>query len=200
MIFSKLFRFTLAVCALSMTGKAATVFNFDGDALGTSSNFTDTQNGVAATFSSPADPGGFVVYSSIFQTLTGNVLGDPGPAGANDIALSVAFNLNLAAVTLDFATADFGSPSPFTLAAYENSTLVGQASATGSFPPGGDFPEGQISFSGKNFNQLVLSSSAPDFAIDNVSVTTAPEPAAIALLGASLLVAGVPALRRRPIS
>jgi hypothetical protein len=34
--------------------------------------FTDTVNSLSATFSSSADPGGFVVYQSMFETLTGS--------------------------------------------------------------------------------------------------------------------------------
>jgi hypothetical protein len=59
----------------------------------------------------------------IFETLTGNVLGDPGPAGIDNLALSVNFSRNLAAVELDFATSDFSIASPLTLTAYENSKL-----------------------------------------------------------------------------
>jgi hypothetical protein len=133
----------------------------------------------------------------MFNTLNGNVIGDPGPAGANNLALSIGFSHDIGAVTLDFATADFASPSPLTLTAYENSNLVGSVSATGNVPGGFLFPEGQVSFTGGTFNQLVISSSAPDFAIDNINATTAPEPAPVALLGASLLALGIPALRRR---
>jgi hypothetical protein len=197
MIFNTRIRFLLAACALCVSANAATVFNFDGDSLGTSTSFTDTVDGLSATFSSAADPGGFVVYASMFNTLNGNVIGDPGPAGANGLALAINFSQNIGALTLDFATADFGSPSPLTLTAYENSNLVGSVSATGNVPGGFLFPEGQVSFNGGTFNQLVVSSSAPDFAVDNINATAAPEPAPLALFGASLLALGIPALRRR---
>jgi hypothetical protein len=197
MIFNKRIRFFLAACALCVSANAATVFNFDGDSLGTSTSFTDTVDGLSATFSSPADPGGFIVYASMFSAVNGHVIGDPGPAGANNLALSITFSQNIGALTLDFATADFGSPSPLTLTAYENSNLVGSASATGNVPGGFLFPEGQVSFNGGTFNQLVVSSSAPDFAVDNINATAAPEPAPVALFGVSLLAFGIPALRRR---
>jgi len=192
MISGKVTRLLLAAATFCAAAGASTVFNFDSDGLGTSTNFTDMVNGLSATFSSPADPGGFVVYASMFDTLTGNVLGDPGPAGADNLDLSIAFSENLGALSLDFATADFGTPSPLTITAYENSTLVGSSSATGSFPSGFSFPEGQVSLSGKTFNQLVVSSTAPDFAIDNIAVTAAPEPAAIALFGLGLLALALP--------
>jgi hypothetical protein len=190
-------RFLLTAAVLCAAADASTVFDFDGDNLGTTTGFTNTVNGLSATFSSSADPGGFVVYQSMFETLTGNVLGDPGPAGMDNLALSVNFSVNLAAVELDFATSDFSAPSPFTLTAYENSQLIGSASSTGQFLNGFSFPEGEIAFAGSPFNRIVLSSPASDFAVDNITVATAPEPATCALPGIALLALGVPALRRR---
>lgn len=197
MIFIKSTRFLIAAAAFCSVATASSVFNFDSDSLGTSTSFTDTVNGLSATFSSAADPGGFIVYGSMFDALTGNVLGDPGPAGANGIALSIAFSNNLSAVALNFATADFGSASPLAITAYENSTEVGFVTATGSVPAGFTFPEGEIAFSGKIFNDIVVSSTAPDFAVDNISATVAPEPVASALLGFSLLALGIPAVYRK---
>ncbi|MGA7412103.1 MAG: hypothetical protein WBW33_16630 [Bryobacteraceae bacterium] len=200
MIFNKSLCVVLAAAALSAAANASTVFKFDGDTLGTSTTFTDTVNGLSATFSSTADPGGFVVYQSMFETLTGNVLGDPGPAGQDNLALSVNFSQNLSAVVLDFATSDFITPSPLTLTAYENSTLVGSNTLPGQFLPGFTFPEGEIAFDGAIFNQIVISSTATDFAVDNINVipaTAAPEPATCALLGAGLLALGIPAVRRK---
>lgn len=193
-------RLFLAAGVLSAAANATTVFNFDGDTLDSSTTFTDTVNGLSATFSSTADPGGFVVYQSFFETLTGNVLGDPGPAGQDNLALSVNFSQNLSAVVLDFATSDFVTPSPLTLTAYENSTLVGSNTLPGMFLPGFTFPEGEIAFDGAIFNQIVVSSTATDFAVDNINVlpaTATPEPASCALLGAGLLALGIPALRRK---
>ncbi len=182
--------------ALCGSAHASTIFNFDNDAMGTATGFTDTVNGLSASFSSSADPGGFVIYQSIFNTLTGNVLGDPGPAQMDNLSLDVNFSSNLATVSLDFATSDFGTASPLTVTAYENSTLVGSVQSTGSFISGFDFPEGQVSFSGTPFNQIVISSTATDFAVDNISATAAPEPAVPALFGLGLLLLGIPALRR----
>jgi hypothetical protein len=184
---------------LCAAANATTVFNFDADSLGTSTNFTDTVNGLSATFSSSADPGGFVVYASMFETLTGNVLGDPGPAFMDNLALNVGFSQNLSAVTLDFATSDFITPSPFTITAYENSALVGSATSAGQFLNGFTFPEGEIAFEGGTFNQLVISSTATDFAVDNITVlpASAPEPGTFALLGIGLALSVIGSLRRR---
>lgn len=196
----------LTACVFSTAAaQGAVVFNFDNDTPGTATGFTDTANGLSATFSSNGDPGGFVVYQSIFQTLTGNVLGDPGPSGQNGLTLSIGFNQNLSAVTLNFATSDFSTPSPLTLNAYENGTLVGSATATGQFLSGSTFPEGEIAFDAASFNSLALSSPAMDFAVDNITVATAisaaPEPGSLALIAIALTAIGFPATRhKRPQS
>jgi MYXO-CTERM domain-containing protein len=184
-------------CAMT---QAATVFNFDNDTVGTSTAFTDTVGGISATFTSPNVPGAFSVQQSFFETLTGNVLGSPGPAFQNDVPLSITFSSDLSAISLVFATADFNTPSPLTLAAYEGTTLVGSNTLAGMFLPGFTFPEGEIAFSGANFNSIVLSTPAPNFAIDQVVVAAAaatPEPYSDWLLGLGLVAVGVPALRRR---
>jgi hypothetical protein len=180
---------------IAAAASPVSTFNFDTDALGTATSFTDTASGLSATFSSSGDPGGFVVYPSIFATLTGNVLGDPGPAGLDNLTLNIAFDQSLAAITFNFATSDFVSPSPLTLTAYENSTPVGSVSSTGAFPPGFSFPEGKITFSGTTFNNVVISSTAMDFAVDNIAVAIAPEPGTTSLLLTGLLVTGMPWLR-----
>lgn len=189
----------MVLCGAAAHASTVVDFNFDSDTLGTSTTFTDTLDGLSATFSSSADPGGFVVYPSIFETLTGNVLGDPGPASASNIALDVNFSQDLSAITLDFATADFTIPSPFTITAYENSTLVGSDTSTGEFLAGFPFPEGEIAFEGGNFNNIVLSTPSTFFAVDNIQVlaATAPEPGTLTMLAAGLFLAGVVARRRR---
>ena len=193
---AKLFLPVVLLCAAA---NASTVFNFDGNSLGTSTTFTDTVNGLSATFSSSADPGGFVIYPTIFETLTGNVLGDPGPASMDNLALDVNFSQNLSNIELDFATSDFLTPSPFTITAYENSTLVGSATSTGQFLSGFTLPEGEIAFAGGAFNQVVFSSTATDFAVDNINVLPAsvPEPGSLTLLGTGLFLIVIASIRRR---
>lgn len=186
----------LLLAAFAATAQAGVIFNFDADTPGTTTQFTDTVSGLSATFSSPADPGGFQIQPSIFQALTGNVLGDPGPAMANDIPLTVSFSQGLSAISAVFATADFGPPSPFTLTAFEGNTLVGSVSATGIVPAGFTFPEGEIAFAGPTFNTVVFSSTAPDFAIDQVAAAAAPEPSLMALVGLALVTFGAVRPRR----
>ena len=178
--------------SISIWGSSSSdpVFNFDTDAVGKATTFTDTVGGLSATFSSSGDPGGFAVESSFFDTLTGNVLVDPGPANAPNLTLSILFSAPVTTISMDFAT-NSAAGVPFDLSAFNGTTGVGSTTATGSIPGGFAFPEGVISFSGATFNRVVLSvPGAPDFAIDNVSVTTAlPEPGSI-----SLLVLGVGAI------
>ena len=197
MSFNKLVKLFLPMALLCAAANASIVFNFDGDNLGTATTFTDTVNGLSATFSSSADPGGFVVYPTMFQTLTGNVLGDPGPAFADNLALDVSFSQDLSAIELDFATSDFFSPSVFTVTAYENSALVGSATSTGEFLSGFTFPEGEIAFAGSAFNQVVISSAATDFAVDNINVAPTPEPGTLTLIGTGLFLLGIGSVRRR---
>jgi hypothetical protein len=113
----------------------------------------------------------------------------------------VSFNQSLSSLSLDFATSDFGTPSTITLAAYENGVFAGAVVATGTVPGGFTFPEGVLDFNQGPFNTVILSSAAPDFAIDNIavnSISTTPEPASYVLLGTGLLLFGVFAMRRNP--
>ena len=132
----------------------------------------------------------------MFETLTGNVLGDPGPAGIDGLNLSVLFSQNLSAVTLNFATDDFNTPSPLTLTAFEGVNQVGSVTSTGQFLNGFLFPEGEIALSGLAFNRIVISSTAMDFAVDNITVVGTPEPAPLALFALGLLAMGIPAAKR----
>lgn len=175
----------IAVAVPAYSSTVAT-FNFDSDPIGEATPFSDTNNGLTAAFSSPADPGGFAVAASFFTTLTGNVLLDPGPSGASNIALDIAFSASASSLSMLFATDGSGT---FVLDAYENGTLVGSASGVGVVQASG-FPEGTITFNGATFNSIVLTSpSTPYFAIDDVSVTTGvvPEPSCLLLMGGGLL-------------
>jgi hypothetical protein len=174
----------------AQVGSAATItFNFNSDA-GKSTTFTDTVSGLSATFSSLSDPGGFTVIPTFFKALTGNVLLDPGPANKDNLALTITFGQDLSSLSLLFAT-NSGAGVPLVLTALEGSTVVGTASSSGVIPSGFFFPEGTLTFSGATFNKVALSSTALDFAIDDVTVvgTAVPEPAMF--LPGCVIVAGL---------
>lgn len=200
----RIFLSGLLLGCLSTSGNAASIFNFDGDPIGQGTPFTDTSNGLSATFSSPGDPGGFGVNAGFFSALSGNVLIDPGPAGLDNLALNIVFGSSVDSIGLDFAV-NSASPAPLTLTAFQNGATVGTITATDAFPsPGAQAPEGHIDFSGAGFNSVTLTSSAGDFAIDNVTVTSAtaaPEPATLGLLSLAGALASfgimVKRLRRR---
>jgi hypothetical protein len=148
------------LCAIPLY--ADSVF-LNGDVpLGTSTTFSDTNNGITAIFSSSADPGGFTITGS-------GSLFDPGPANVSNIALDIGFDTSLDSFSADFV---LDGPGTFDLSAYSgglSGTLVGTASeSSGS----------SISFAGGVFDTVVLTSpSTPYFEIANVDVTAGvPEP------------------------
>jgi hypothetical protein len=176
------------------------LFNFNSDLVGTQTTFTDTNGGISATFSSPLDPGGFVVAPTFFLTLTRNVLLDPGPAGASNIPLMISFSRNLTDIVMSFATDGTG---PITVTAFENGTMVGSSTAIGIIPMGFSFPEGTISFVGADFNSVVLSATTPFFAVDNINataVTPVGEPSSAALAGIAIFGLGLALKRLRGVS
>jgi hypothetical protein len=174
----------------------AQVFDFETTPLGTVTPISVTSGGLTAQFSSP-DGGVFVIVPTFFSSLTGQVLLD------NDLAqhtLLVAFSHPLTAISLNFALNAPGNPAAtLSLAAMNGATLVGSTSASGSVPPGFLFPEGVLTFVGGPFNNVAITSSAQDFAVDNIAVrqaTAVPEPVTLALLLPGVLLLGAAAARR----
>lgn len=154
---------------------------------GTTTPFSETNNGLTATFSSPADPGGFIIGPSFFS-FGPQVLSDPGPANASNIPLDIALSYAVSSISMDFGLD--GPSGTFQLSAYMNGSLVGSSSVVGVIPNGYNFPEGNISFSGTQFNSLVLTSpSTPYFGIANIDVPL-PEPSSLVLLASALVGAG----------
>ncbi len=147
--------------------------------------FTQTFNGVTATFSSPSDPNAFSVQNQgttfyVLPMFSGNYLWDSNPYR---IELKIQFSHPISAINVTFATVEqyvageHDQPSSFELDAYMDATTIGSATAHATFSTS-TFPQGTIAFIGSlQFNQVKLwippqAYPASQFFIDNVIVTT----------------------------
>ena len=175
---------------------SAQTYDFESTPLNTATPLSITTGGLTATFSSPADPGAFVVTPAFLSpALPGHVLARPSSAAA---PLQIAFSAPLSFIGMNFAL-NFGPA--LTLDAFLGATLVGSVSAGGVVPAGFTFPEGTISFGAATFDNVRLS-AASEFAIDNVTVRQAavvPEPSTWALTAGGLGLLGVAARRKRTV-
>jgi hypothetical protein len=171
------------------------IYDFENITAGTATPFTDTVNGLSATFTGSASVCGSL---GLFSSLTGNVLIQSlcGPSTESG-PITIAFSSNLTRITFDFATS--AGAFPITFSAFEDSNLVGSTSFPSSLPPGSFNGEGVGTFSG-TFNRVVINNPTSLLALDNINAasTAVPEPAALALLGAGLLILTVPTRRKRP--
>ena len=176
------------------TAQADAVFDFEANAPNTAAPFTDTVNGVSATFGGQAS-----VCDSLglFQSLSGNVLiqGFCGPATESG-PLLLSFSADLTGIAFHFATG--GGPNTVTLAAFENTTGVGSVNFPSTVPAGLLNGEGMARFAG-TFNRLTLTGNTL-LALDNVNAQTAapvPEPSTLAFVAVGLGVLTVLARRRK---
>jgi hypothetical protein len=171
------------------------VFDFEDIAAGTPLPFSDTVNGLTATFTGSAS---VCAAGGLFVTLSGNVeiqdLCNNPANGDQSGPLGIAFSEDLSSVSLDFATA--GVAGTLTVQAFENGNLVSTSVFDTTIPAGFFSGEGLASVAGM-FNSLTLT-SASLLAIDNISTPAVPEPASIALLGTGLA-SLVLVLRRRKV-
>lgn len=184
-------------CLVARPAQAQTaVFNFDSDTVGTTTTFTDTSQGLSATFSSPNDPFIFAVQPTFFQTLSGNILG-PGLPGANYVPLDITFSRPVTSLSLDFGL-NGPAGATFSLSAFSGGlggTPIGSAQAAGAVPASGFFPEGAISFqSASPFDTVALTSTAQNLAIDNLQIPAAPEPSSLTAFALGLGMLGLTGL------
>ena len=166
----------------SLTGSAA-VFTFESLPLSTATPFDDTSDGITASFTSPDAAAFSISPGLLFSTLSGQVLQEvPSPTMHT---LQIAFDTPLQSITLQFALNGAQSHT-LSIEAWRGSTQVGSASAFGTIPPLGLFPEGTLSFNAGAFDMVQLISTAEDFAVDNIDAVVIPEPASVVLTVAAL--------------
>jgi hypothetical protein len=190
----------LCVLAVGMIpAQASTVFINGEVTSATSTPFTDTVNGITASFSGSSDPGAFDTSST-----TGTVSWGPEMVVTNstDSVLTILFSQVLSSVTLDFGTENFTStPDALNLAASLGGSSAGTSNATGGSDPVAFF-EGSLTFNSGNFDKIVLSSDSPIFAVGNITVaadsSAVPEPSSAILLGGGLLLVLLGGVRWSP--
>ena len=174
-----LFSLTCSVWFLLVVpaSKGDVVFDFEADPVGRVTPFTDTVNGLSATFNvlPPFGPAAVCNVSALgFQTLTGNALIETACLAGTSGPLDITFSSDLADVVFDFATAL--GPDIFSVEAFEKKTPVGTKMFRSQPPLGRLNGEGQASFSEGLLDELVLSSNV-SIAVDNIEATKVPEPA-----------------------
>jgi hypothetical protein len=182
-----------AFLAAGLGSAAAGTTTYDFSAAAAASESTPASIGIA-TFSSPADPTAYTFGSNggLYSTLGANALGADGTTATE---LDIAFSAPQQSVSFDFALIDLlglnggdtldvavnnGSPQSFTTA-IPGADLLPQGSATVTDLAGISAIE---ITSGNAANTIVIA-----------DLTSVPEPASLALLGAG--VAGMAGVRRR---
>jgi hypothetical protein len=204
---------TLAV-GLSARPALAQTWTFEDFAQPPASPLSQTKGGISAYFGDDVGIVNLDTLSNPFYTLTGHVLqtGEQSPVifiGLSQAVTSMTFNWAMIAPerasTLMLLTFLGGRT-------FEN--VVSQNLFSGSSVYAGvgisglgiSLTEGFASYSGSAFDGVVICASGGDFAcdsyttsvtVDNVSVSTVPEPSTYALMAAGLAALGIVSRRRR---
>ena len=170
-------RALLIAAALAPAAAHATLFNgtalfdFENIAPNTPLPFSDTVNGLTATFTGNAS---VCPVGGLFATLTGNaVVQEFCAAGDQTGPLGISFSEDLSSVSFDFATA--GAASTLTVQAFESGNLVSTSIFDTTVPAGYFSGEGLASVAGV-FDSLTLT-SASLLAVDNINTPAVSEPA-----------------------
>ena len=175
---------------------ADVVFNFESNSQSELTPFTDTVNGLSATFSGP---GAVCDVTNAFVSLSGNALTQQYCETTGVGALKIAFSQNLGGISFDFATDNGTGTDTVTLRALKNGAMVGSVKFVSIVPPGSPLNEGEgvATFSGL-FNGIEFSSDTNSGVfIDNVAVrTTVPEPGTLGFIGMAAALFSWTSLRR----
>jgi hypothetical protein len=164
-----------------LTGNAAVItYDFEDVPLGTVSSFIDPKGGVVATFSSTSD---LHVYQNAGTFLLPPFMGHAVSNGTG-FPINITFSASLESASLDFGTNNLAGVSfAVSLQAYRGGpggVLLATTSTLGILPGGSSsFPQGTASISAAGFDTLVVSGAQPGLAIDNVTISSVPEPGSI---------------------
>jgi len=169
---------------VSATTHAATItYDFEDVALGQVQTFNVVKGGVVASFST-TDSSGLHVYLNSGSFLPFPFMGQAVSNGTG-FPINIGFSTLLDSASLDFGTNNLAVVSTLvTLKAYRGGPgglLLATTSVTG-VPGLSQFPQGSINILAPGFDTLVLSAQQPGLAMDNLRVSTVPEPDSLSLL------------------
>lgn len=162
-------------------------YNFDNLFNFPRTTFTDTQGGVQATFSSNDGSNAFGVSQSFLSTMSGLVLSDSDSARHT---LVISFSTITTSFSFLYGLDDPSNTSFLSVNLFLGLSPVGSFTATGTIPNGDLYPQGLFSRSGVAFDSLQISSTAQNFAIDQLNtVNNLPEPGSLAMMFVAGLIA-----------
>ncbi len=174
----------------------AQTWNFDDIPPAASTPFSQTKGGVTADFFTANGPANsFSISPNFFTLLSGNILFSANGSGAS---LGIGFSTALDSLDFRFAMNTQSPATPLTVQAFLGLSPVGTFMTTGLLQPSG-FVEGDFVTQGSIFDNIVISTGAPDFAIDLLSVGVAqivPESSALSMITVGLMALAC-ATRRR---
>ncbi len=165
----------LAVALAAIPLDASTIFiNGTDEPLATYTPFSDTINGITATFSSSSDPLAFQTNPTTNYVSWGPEMLSTNLFGST---LTITFSQSFDSISMEFGTY---TADPLELLAYSGGTQVGSpVDMTGTQIVTDGFYENTIALSGVSFDSVVLSdgsSGLPIFGVGNITVAEAPEP------------------------
>ncbi|HTX39977.1 MAG TPA: hypothetical protein VME43_33390 [Bryobacteraceae bacterium] len=165
----------MAVALAAIPLDASTIFiNGTDEPLATYTPFSDTIDGITATFSSGSDPLAFETNPTTNYVDWGSEMLSTNTFGAT---LTITFSQSFDWISIDFGTY---TADPLELVAYLGRTQAGSpVDITGTQVVTDGFYQSTIGLSGVSFDTIVLSdpsSGLPIFGVGNITVAEAPEP------------------------